>query len=81
MQYISKPFLSTAYQFRSRGATGTALLLCEGLSGTLADLEGSSSVASACGAASLILPTPNGSNKEGWRYDCCQENRSRMELF
>lgn len=60
-----------------------ALLLCESLSGTLDDLEISSSVASACpcGAASHMLSTPNGSNKVGWTYDCCQENKSQMEPF
>lgn len=37
-----------AYQSRSKGATGMALLLCESLSGTLDDLEIGSSVAAAC---------------------------------
>jgi len=29
VQYMSKTFLSIAYQYRSRGAIGTAVLLCE----------------------------------------------------
>lgn len=37
-----------AYQSRSKGVTGMALLLCESLSGTLDDLEIGSSVAAAC---------------------------------